>query len=86
MQNREERSRLEVVLRREIVDQSGARWGVMEARVHDVPGAESSHCLIFDSANVCRRLWRYPAEWARLPAEVVLTLMDHPRSFTNHDD
>ncbi len=86
MQSRESRSRLEVVLLRDIVDESGAHWRVTEARANDVPGAQASHCLIFDSENVCRRLWRYPADWMRLPEEVVLTLMDLPRPFSQRDD
>lgn len=69
-----------------MIDQTGATWKVTEAAVHDVPGAEAPHCLIFDSAAVCRRLWNYPADWALLPDEEVLTLMEHPRPLSIRDD
>jgi hypothetical protein len=82
----ETKGRLEAVLRREVVDKSGALWRVTESVVHDVPGAEAPHCLIFDSAAICRRLWDYPADWARLPDDEVLTLKDHPRSHRDRDD
>lgn len=71
--------KLETLAEREILSTTGTAWRVREARAIEVPGAEASTCLIFDSGQSCRRLWRYPAEWRQLSAVELLAIMDNPR-------
>jgi hypothetical protein len=72
-------SKLETVAERLVYAQDGIRWRVREALAHDVPGAEASSCLIFDGRFVCRRVWRYPAEWSELDDLALLAIMERPR-------
>jgi len=71
--------KLETLAQRLVYSEDGTRWRVREARVHDVPGAESDSCLIFDGGNVCRRFWSYPERWAELTDGSLLAMMDMPR-------
>lgn len=71
--------RLETLAQRLVYAEDGTRWRVREARAHDVPGAEAPSCLIFDAGNVCRRVWRFPEEWAELPDPSLLAIMERPR-------
>ena len=52
----------------------GVRWRVTEHEGDTVPGSRGERCLIFMSADVVRRVWRYPAGWRALPPEELLTL------------
>lgn len=70
---------METVVEREVFAEDGTRWRVREARVYDVPGAERDSCLIGDSGNVCRRLWDYPGQWADLPSETIIDMLERPR-------
>jgi hypothetical protein len=70
---------LETLTQRLVYSEDGTRWRVREARAHDVPGAEAPCCLIFDAGHICRRVWRYPAEWTTLPDVSVLAIMDRRR-------
>jgi hypothetical protein len=72
-------SRLETLDERAILSSTGTTWRVREAIAIDVPGATSARCLIFDSGNVCTRLWKYPPEWIQLSAEQLLAIMNTPR-------
>lgn len=71
--------KLETLAQRVVCSEDGTRWRVREARVHDVPGAESESCLIFDAGSVCRRFWSYPARWTELTDGSLLAVMDGPR-------
>jgi hypothetical protein len=71
--------KLETLAQRLVYSLDGTRWRVREARAVDVPGALAASCLIFDAGHTCRRVWRYPEEWAELPGDELLTIMDHPR-------
>jgi len=71
--------KLETLEEREIHSSTGTTWRVREARAIDVPGAEASTCLIFESERSCTRFWRYPAEWLQLSAAQLLTIMNSPR-------
>src|SRR4051794_35182356 len=41
-------------------------WDVREADARDVPGARGPRCLIFESPEVVRRVWVFPANWREL--------------------
>lgn len=58
---------------RVLVDAEGSEWHVSEV---DTPQAwaRGKRCLIFSSAAVVRRVWRYPAEWAGLSPRALLEL------------
>lgn len=71
--------KLETVAERAIHAADGTRWKVREARAIEIPGAMATTCLIFDSATVCRRVWWYPDEWAQLPEDDLLAILEHPR-------
>lgn len=64
---------------RTVRDVTGTVWRVTESSVLDVPGAMASECLVFESVAVCRRYWRYPADWRTLPDDRLLGFMDQPR-------
>lgn len=53
-------------------------WEVVELDTRATPGAHASTCLCFVSAAAVRRVWRYPAHWATLPAEELLRLAQTP--------
>jgi hypothetical protein len=71
--------KLETVVQRLVYAEDGTRWRVREARVHDVPGAESDSCLIFDAGHICRRLWVFPDQWSEMSDITILAIMDKPR-------
>ena len=71
--------KLETMAQRLVYAEDGTRWRVREARAFDVPGAESSSCLIFDAGHVCRRVWSYPRQWTALPDASVLEVMERLR-------
>jgi hypothetical protein len=52
----------------------GVRWLVTEHAGNLVPGARGDRCLIFMSADVIRRVWRYPLDWRSLPPERLIAL------------
>jgi hypothetical protein len=71
--------KLETLAQRLVYSEDGTKWRVREAKVHDVPGALSDSCLIFDGGHVCRRLWSYPPAWTELSDLSLLAIMDRPR-------
>jgi hypothetical protein len=50
------------------LDARGVSWQVNERRCVAVPGARGASCLIFDSGDVIRRVWEFPAHWRTLSA------------------
>ncbi len=71
--------KLETVAQRIVYGEDGVRWRIREALAHDVPGAESPSCLIFDAGHVCRRIWRFPEQWTQLSDASLLAIMEIPR-------
>jgi hypothetical protein len=65
--------------KRTIRDSSGTLWQIAELDARDVPGAFAPHCLVFDSQAICRRYWKYPADWFELSDVRLLDLMSQPR-------
>jgi hypothetical protein len=72
---RAERSRPPLA-QRAMSDASGAGWRIYEMAAGHVPGARGARCLVMESESkgVCRRLWRYPANWQELPPDELLAL------------
>jgi hypothetical protein len=56
-----------------IVDRSGVEWAVREV-VTPQPWARGDRCLVLNSRECVRRIWRYPADWRRLDADALLKL------------
>jgi len=63
---------------RHLVDALGREWHVYErgSSVHSPSAGHQS--LVFDAEGIVRRLWQYPAAWAELPDDALLSLMDEP--------
>ena len=59
---------------RDFVDQRGVLWHVVERDARRDPGARADRCLVFDCADVCRRVWRYPAHWRELSPDELVAL------------
>lgn len=62
---------------------TGRTWRVHEQDTGSHSWAAGRLCLIFDAADVVRRVWDVPAEWYRLPDDALLTLMEQPHA--RHD-
>jgi hypothetical protein len=56
-----------------VVDRSGVEWTVREVETPQ-PWARASHCLVLNSRECVRRVWKYPADWRSLDADVLLQL------------
>ena len=63
-----------VLSERVVFDARDERWVVREVDARTVPGAHGERCLILENHERVRRLWVYPAGWARLPGESLLAL------------
>jgi len=53
-------------------------WTVREIDARNIPGALGPRCLVFESVEMVRRLWVYPAAWMSLPARALLRLAGLP--------
>ncbi|MDF1505062.1 hypothetical protein [Roseisolibacter sp. H3M3-2] len=56
--------------------ETGRKWRVWLADTSRVPGARAARCLIFDTGDLIRRVWRVPDDWARMTAAGLLTLVE----------
>lgn len=56
---------------------TGRRWQVWVADTRHVPGAPSTHCLLFDSGDTVRRVWQVPDDWSHMAARALLDLAEH---------
>jgi len=61
-----------------LLDAADTWWEVVELDTRTTPGARAPTCLCFVSQAAIRRVWRYPAHWATLPAEELLRLAQNP--------
>jgi hypothetical protein len=59
-----------------IVERGDHRWAVREVSANAVPGATAPRCLICESDDVVRRIWRYPDNWLSLSDEDLLRICD----------
>jgi hypothetical protein len=51
-------------------------WTVREVDAHRIPGALMPSCLICETSDVVRRLWRYPKNWRSLTDDELWRLIE----------
>ena len=56
-----------------VVDRGGVEWAVREVETPQ-PWARAARCLVLNSRECVRRVWRYPAHWRKLDADALLRL------------
>jgi hypothetical protein len=56
-----------------IVDRAGIEWTVREVETPQ-SWARGDRCLVLNSRECVRRLWRYPTDWRVLDADALLDL------------
>lgn len=56
-----------------VVDRGGVEWAVREVETPQL-WARAARCLVLNSRECVRRVWRYPANWRRLDADALLRL------------
>lgn len=59
-----------------VLEQGDNRWTVREVSADAVPGASAPRCLICESDDVVRRIWRYPENWAALTDDELIRICD----------
>jgi hypothetical protein len=59
-----------------VVERGARRWTVREVNAAAVPGAAAPRCLICESDDVVRRIWRYPDNWLGLSDDDLLRICD----------
>jgi hypothetical protein len=56
-----------------VIDRAGIEWTVREVETPQ-PWARAARCLVLNSRECVRRVWRYPPEWRGLDADQLLKL------------
>lgn len=56
-----------------VVDRGGVEWAVREVETPQ-PWARATRCLVLNSRECVRRIWRYPSHWRKLDADDLLRL------------
>jgi hypothetical protein len=56
-----------------VVDRTGVEWTVREVETPQ-PWARGERCLVLNSRECVRRVWKYPSNWRTLDADVLLRL------------
>jgi len=51
-------------------------WTVREVDARRVPGAPYASCLICETSDIVRRLWRYPKDWRSLSDDDLWALVE----------
>jgi hypothetical protein len=59
-----------------VLDQGDHRWTVREVKADTVPGSSAPRCLICESDDIVRRIWRYPENWLGLSDDELLQICD----------
>jgi hypothetical protein len=59
-----------------VLEQGDHRWTVREVSADAVPGASAPRCLICESDDVVRRIWRYPENWLDLSEAELIRICD----------
>jgi hypothetical protein len=54
-----------------------AVWQVREVDARKIPGALGDRCLVFDSPEVIRRVWLFPANWWELDDDALWQYGEH---------
>ena len=57
-----------------VVAHGADRWAIREVDTGALPGAPRPRCLICESDDVVRRIWRYPDDWLSLSDDELLRL------------
>jgi hypothetical protein len=57
-----------------VVVRGANRWSIREVDTNTLPGASGPRCLICESDDVVRRVWRYPENWPSLTDDELLDL------------
>jgi hypothetical protein len=52
------------------------QWTVREVDALRIPGALSASCLICETPEIVRRLWRYPTNWRSLTDDELWQLVE----------
>jgi hypothetical protein len=55
---------------------TGRKWRVWLMATGAVPGALEDSCLVFDTGDLMRRVWRVPDDWARMPPDALVRLTE----------
>jgi hypothetical protein len=55
---------------------SGRKWRVWVADTRGVPGARGDRCLLYDTGEWVRRVWRVPDDWARMAPAALVALAE----------
>lgn len=56
-----------------VVDRGGVEWAVREVETPQ-PWARAARCLVLNSRECVRRIWRYPSHWRKLDADSLFRL------------
>jgi hypothetical protein len=64
--------------------ETGRKWRVWLADTSRVPGARATQCLIFDTGDLIRRVWRVPDDWARMEPGALLALAESSPAHAPH--
>jgi hypothetical protein len=56
-----------------VVDRMGVEWAVREVDTPQ-PWARATRCLVLNSRECVRRIWRYPTNWRKLDADALFRL------------
>lgn len=59
-----------------LVERGERQWTLREMDARTVPGARAATCLICESTDVIRRLWRYPRDWRSLKDDDLAALCE----------
>jgi|SRR5947207_2406054 hypothetical protein len=59
------------------IEMAGTIWNVREVDGRNVPGARGVTCLIFESPDIVRRFWIFPANWWTLDNETLGRFCEH---------
>lgn len=55
---------------------SGRKWRVWVADTRHVPGALGDRCLLYDTGEWVRRVWRVPDDWGRMAPAALIQLAE----------
>jgi hypothetical protein len=56
-----------------VIDEGGVEWSVQEIATPQ-SWARGKRCLVLNSRECVRRVWRYPRNWRELDASALLAL------------
>jgi len=60
-----------------VIAHGADRWTIREIGTDTLPGASRPRCLICESDDVVRRIWRYPDNWLSLSDDELIRICDN---------